>query len=246
MTPSPLRDAMDDVMQQLDQLGMGQGEEPDTPFEEQPKSFDLWSPESFDMLGDRSPKRREQLRPQTSMGISQHVDEGYETYSGSGVSSREPTFHGAHAESKHQTQPADLNSYVQRMERNVQGMQRQDSAVDVDDEAPPPPPKKNHLYERPMSSMDLRERPGSSMGGRDPSAPKLRRKKSAYEVGRDMLGRTFTTKTTSTTTTQSTNRSLMSGASAGAFSATSAGSLARKNMTRAQSAMGMRDRKSVV
>lgn len=232
MTPSPLRDAMDDVMQQLDQLGMGPDEEQETPFEEQPHDNDPWSPESFDMVRDRSPtKRREQLRPQTSMGIAQHVDEGYETYSGSAVSSREPTFRGADPDSKHGAAAPDLNSYVQRMERNVESIHRQDSAVDVADDAPPPPPKKHHAYERPKSSMEVR----------DPAAPRLRHKKSAYEVGRDMLGRTFTTKTTSTTTTQSTNRSLMSGVSAGAISATSAGSLARKNMTRAQSAMGMRD-----
>lgn len=229
MTPSPLREAMDDVMEQLDALGMGQDSEPQSP----ERSFDPWSPESFDMLRDRdrSPKRREQLRPQTSMGISQHSDEGYETHNGSAVSSREPTFHGAYQEGKQQPKLPDLNSYVDRMERNIRNMHRQDSAVDVADDAPPPPPKKNHLYERPKSSMDMRE----------PPAPKLRHKKSAYEVGREMLGRTFTTKTNSTTTTQSTNRSLMSGASAGAISATSAGSLARKNMSRAQSAMGMRD-----
>jgi transglutaminase/protease-like cytokinesis protein 3 len=170
------------------------------------------------------------------MGISQHSDEGYETYSGSAVSSREPTFNGTYpTEGKQQHSiPPDLNSYVDRMERNIRNMHRQDSAVDVadDDDAPPPPPKKNPLYDRPKSSMDVRE---------SSAPPKLRRKKSAYEVGREMLGRTFTTKTTSTTMTQSTNRSLMSGVSAGAISATSAGSLARKNMTRAQSAMGMRD-----
>ncbi|KAB5575713.1 hypothetical protein GE09DRAFT_1093047 [Coniochaeta sp. 2T2.1] len=227
MTPSPLREAMDDVMEQLDALGMGQDSEPQSP--ERP--LDPWSPESFDMLRERSPRKREQLRPQTSMGISQHADEGYETYSGSAVSSREPTFHGAYPETKQQPKPPDLNTYVDRMERNIRNMHRQDSAVDVEDDAPPPPPKKPGLYERPKSSMDVRE----------PPAPKLRHKKSAYEVGREMLGRTFTTKTTSTTTTQSTNRSLMSGVSAGAISATSAGSLARKNMTRAQSAMGMQD-----
>ena len=88
--------------------------------------------------------------------------------------------------------------------------------------------------------------------------PKLRHRKSAFEVGKEMIGRTFTTKSTSTnasSTVQSvatgyssnttmTDRSIMSGQSAGAFSSTSAGSLNRKKeklAQRAKSAMGMRD-----
>lgn len=109
----------------------------------------------------------------------------------------------------------------------------------VDDEAPPPPPK-GRVFERPKSSMDTR--------GDGPDR-RLRHKRSGYDVGK-MLGRTFTTKTNSTSAssktnssaaTQSTNRSLMSGVSAGGISATSAGSMARKNRDRAQSALGMHD-----
>lgn len=216
LTPPMLREAMDDVMEQLDALGMGRENETASP----DPAFDPWSPESFDMLRDGSPTKRGQLRPQTSHGLSQQTDEGYETHSGSGASSREPTFHAYKP-------PAELNSYVDRMENNLRSM------LDVDD-APPPVPKKNTPYERPKSSVDNRE---------PPNQPKLRRKKSAYEVGRQMLNRTFTTKTTSTSTTQSTNRSLMSGVSAGGISATSAGSLARKNEARfrTQSATGMRE-----
>ncbi|KAF4412025.1 cytokinesis protein 3 [Colletotrichum fructicola] len=101
----------------------------------------------------------------------------------------------------------------------------------------PKPPPKGALYERPKSSM----------GG--PEERKLRGRKSAYDIGRNVLNRTFTTKTNSTSassgnqssTTQSSDRSLMSGSSAGAISATSAGSFARKTQKRAQSALGMRD-----
>ncbi len=90
----------------------------------------------------------------------------------------------------------------------------------------------------------------------DGRRPKLRHRKSAFEVGKEMIGRTFTTKSTSTNATESstftskssvttmTDRSIMSGQSAGAFSATSAGSLNRKKeklTARAKSAMGMRD-----
>ena len=237
MTPSPLREAMDDVMEQLDALGAPRDmESPEPP-------FDPWSPESFDMVHQRTKKKREQLRPQTSMGIANHIDEGYETYSGSGGSSQDPTYHDDY---RHGQPQPELSNYVERMETRLKTMHRHNASVVELNSAPPPPPK-GRPYDRPKSSMDMRPPP--------PPEQKLRHKKSAYEVGRQVLERTFTTKTNSTSAssgtrstttnsssaTQSTDRSLMSGASAGAISATSAGSLARKNRSRAQSALGMRD-----
>lgn len=73
--------------------------------------------------------------------------------------------------------------------------------------------------------------------------PSIKNRKSAYELGREALGRTFTTKSSATnsssgvqsnatlfsTQTSLTSQSIMSGHSAGGFSATSAGSLARRN-----------------
>lgn len=108
----------------------------------------------------------------------------------------------------------------------------------------PPPPIPNH------------PRAKSSMGDRGPP-PVLRHKKSAFEVGKAIIGRTFTTKSASTNgssgqqstttngtvSTQATGRSLMSGQSAGAFSATSAGEYAQKQAEkygRARSALGVR------
>ena len=74
------------------------------------------------------------------------------------------------------------------------------------------------------------------------SLPKLKNRKSAYELSQGVLDRTFTTKSSATSSssgvrsttsngsssTQRTSQSIMSGQSAGAFSATSAGSLVRK------------------
>ncbi|KAJ2903000.1 cytokinesis protein 3 [Zalerion maritima] len=226
-TPSPLREAMDDVYKELDALGMPQNEREQSPQE----PLNPWSPESFDMVHHRS-KKRHQVRPLTSIGFS-NMDEGYETYSGSGESSRDPTYHGSHRED--QGLPK-LDNYVERMESQLKKMHVHNSRVTQQDEAPAPPPK---------GGRDPFERPQSSMSGSVTSSQsKLRARKSAYDV----LGRTFTTKTTSTnassgnqsTATESTNRSLMSGVSAGAFSATSAGSLARKQ-PRSRSAFGMRD-----
>lgn len=230
LTPSPLREAMDDVMEQLDALGAGrEAESPEPP-------LDPWSPESFG-LGHHQPKKKrdQQHRPQTSTGIPLHVDEGYETYSGSAESSQEPT-----PQDTHQQPLPQLSNYVERMESRLRTMHQQSSSMpeeeveEEEDEAPPPPPKRGHMFERPKSSLDMHAQ----------SDQKLRQKKSAYEISRQVLNRTFTTKTNSTNSssaTQSTDRSLMSGVSAGGISATSAGSLARKTRSRAQSALAMRD-----
>ncbi|KAL2170964.1 hypothetical protein VTG60DRAFT_4226 [Thermothelomyces hinnuleus] len=225
LTPSPLREAMDDVMEQLDALGAGRDPEPPE------RELDPWSPESFDMVQHLSRRKRDQQhRPQTSTGIPLHADEGYETFSGSAEFSQEPISH----DGTQQPLP-QLSNYVERMESRLRTMhQRSSSMLDEDDEAPPPPPKRGNLFERPKSSMDIHTE----------QEQKLRQKKSAYEISRQVLNRTFTTKTNSTNSssaTQSTDRSLMSGVSAGGISATSAGSLARKNRTRALSALAMRD-----
>lgn len=214
---------MDDVMEQLDALGAGRETELPEP------ALDPWSPESFDMVHHLSRKKRD--RPQTSTGIPLHIDEGYETYSGSAESSQEPTPQEGCQE---QALP-QLSNYVERMETRLRTMHQQNaSMLDLGEVPPPPPPKRGSLFERPKSSMDVHAQ----------SEQKIRPKKSAYEISRQVLNRTFTTKTTATNSssaTQSTDRSLMSGVSAGGISATSAGSLARKNRSRAQSALAMRD-----
>ncbi|ERS95732.1 hypothetical protein HMPREF1624_07807 [Sporothrix schenckii ATCC 58251] len=262
LTPSPLREAMDGVIEQLDALGMSR-DNARTP-EPVPVAFDAWSPESFDTVNQRSRRaqRKEQMRPQTSMGIPQPVDEGYETYSGSGSgdSSQDNGYGSSRHEDKQQL--PQLSNYVERMESRLRSMHQQHQQPEFDEScadngAPMPPPKAPGLFERPKSSMGGGGSRG--FGGDDDmdsfKQQQLRHRRSAYDVGRQVLNRTFTTKTNSTnasagnrstttnssTNTQSTNRSLMSGASASAFSATSAGSLARKNQSRAQSALGMRE-----
>ncbi|CAM1508302.1 Fc.00g051500.m01.CDS01 [Cosmosporella sp. VM-42] len=227
MTPSPLREAMDGVMEQLDQLE-GLGNSRDTASPEPP--LDPWSPESFDMVSRRSKRKtQDKMRPMTSMGIA-HSDEGYETWSGE--SSQEMSNQSGSNDQK-------LNSYVQRMENQFRQMHRQNSKSGPDDDKPPPPPPKGQQYSRPKSSLE----------GPVPTERKLRSRKSAYEIGRG-IARTYTTKTNSSSgsgkqsnsssSTQSSSRTLWSGTSAGAFSTTSAGSLARTG-NRAQSALGTRD-----
>ncbi|KAI1438759.1 hypothetical protein GGR50DRAFT_300095 [Xylaria sp. CBS 124048] len=228
-TPSPLREAMDDVIEQLDALGS-----PAQPGSTEP-SFDPWSPESFDLVHRRSRKKLTSL--QAAAGIT-HQDSGYESYGGESRQNVHDTHGGEHP-------LPQLDSYVERMETRLQKMHQHSSsvgAINYDPDMAPLPPLKSYQVNRPKSSMGNEGRPDRT----------LQRKRSTFDVG--FLGRTATTKTISTnassgkesnatsssTNTQSTHRSLMSGTSAGGISATSAGSLARKN-NRARSAMDFRE-----
>ncbi|KAG4438255.1 hypothetical protein IFR05_006283 [Cadophora sp. M221] len=231
LTPSPLRSAMDDVMSSLADMGMSRDtKSPDLP-------LDPWSPEAFDQTYVKA-RRTAPLRPNTAMGIG--YDDGDELFMGSS-SSR----HGA------DKPPPQLSNYVQRMENRLNKMHTSSPRPAEDDDIRPDVPPKMNQYSRPKSSMS------GSVASSQP--PKLRHRKSAYDVGRSMLERTFTTKTNSTSassgnrstttngssSTNATDRSLMSGTSAGGFSSTSAGSLARKKealqgRARAHSAFGSR------
>lgn len=241
---------MDDVMSSLQDMGMSR--EMQTP-EPPGAPLDPWSPEAFDQTYTKSrPRRNTQPRPVTSMGIAAQDMPQYE-HDGQQYSS------GARRGScrTDDRQPPQLSNYVARMDSRLgrhspipRPHLPQSSKSDLD--RPPAVPPKGQVYP---------ERPQSSMAGSVTVERKLRHRKSAFEVGKSMLNRTFTTRSSatnsssgvqSTTTngsssTQATDHSLMSGHSAGGFSATSAGSLARKRAAymaaagnRAQSAMGTR------
>jgi transglutaminase/protease-like cytokinesis protein 3 len=236
LTPSPLRNAMDDVMSSLQDMGMSR----DT---ESPEgALDPWSPEAFDQTYTKTARRQGTLRPNTAIGIidSENV---YDSYAEEGSYSRNE--YSSYATDQ---QPPQLSNYVERMESRLGRVGRRS-----------PRPSEDTTLSRP-SSIDIRpavppkmymsgQRPGSSMT--DATQPqieqRLRHRKSAFEVGKQMLGRTFTTRSSATnsssgvrsdttmasSSTQATDRS----------SATSAGSLARKKdalQGRARSAMGAR------
>lgn len=235
MTPSPLREAMDGVMEQLGQLE-GLGGSWDTEAPEPP--LDPWAPESFDMGSPRTERKRPGLtRPLTSMGIAHH-DEGYETWSGE--SSQGTSYQ--HGRRDQVNELPQLSNYVERMEKQFRKMHQHSASMpagDLDD-MPPPPPPKNEQYDRPKTSSGESVLPEL----------KLRTRKSAYEISQG-VSRTYTTKTNATnastgnqsntsSSTQSSGRTLWSGQSASGFSSTSAGSLARTSQ-RAQSALGMRE-----
>ena len=248
-TPSPLRDAMDDIMTSLQDMSF----RPESASPDRPRSpLNPWSPEAFDEHFSRARTQRH-ARPRTSLGIGgrrfhENDDDvlDAEGYDGPG---------GDHSRTRsirvNQHDPSHPTNYVERMENRLRDMQHSptrppdelffptaDQAIVVD--ARPAVPPKNASYDgRPTSSLDTkRPDPETVDTGRQ-----LRNRKSAYELGRAMLGRTFTTKSSATsaassgihststnqsTSTQRTGQSVMSGQSAGGFSATSAGSLARR------------------
>ncbi|KAF2260638.1 glutamyl-tRNA synthetase [Lojkania enalia] len=234
-TPSPLTNAMNDVMSSLQDMSMSRsGNSPDEPA----TPPNIWSPEAFDQVYQASAKK---ARAQTALGIKSQT-----------ALSDEDNFDLRN--SQFDDGPPQVHSYVQRMESRLRRMQQQEMSQKTDelfipqDTTGPPPavPPKNHLSTRPGSSMEVTQ---PDMARQDSKSRILRHRKSAYEIGRNVLGRTFTTKTNSTTTTHSshtTNHSLMSGHSATNMSATSAGSYYRKKLNKARpvSVMDTRDASS--
>ena len=216
--------------------------------------FNPWSPDAFEEIRRGTTPAEKQSRPFTSIGIGNSNYDDAEEYD-SQASSPERYGDG----------PPQLNNYVQRMESRLRQMHAQNDSRTPDelhfserDRGPMPPPKnpRYQTYHQP--------RPQSSMADMHGKAERnLKNRKSAYELGRQMIGRTFTTKSSATSSssgqqstftnesssTQKTGSSVMSGQSAGGFSATSAASLARRSRFgsikgRPGSAFGLREKKS--
>ncbi|KAL9041023.1 MAG: hypothetical protein Q9180_001549 [Flavoplaca navasiana] len=234
MTPSPLRDAMEDVMTSLQGMEMRQ-DSPSNDREPERRILDPWSPEAFEELRVRP--QNQSSRPRSSLGL---ISTGTGAPLFDAYNSRSPSPPGENTQG-----PPEIENYVERMETRLRAMQKsdgrpQDELFLPDDSMHPPPvpAKESTFWPRTNSAQGVRP----SVAGSVSSTRKLRNRKSAYELGRDMLGRTFTNKsnttnsssgvqsnaTTGTTSSSKTSQSLMSGYSAGGFSATSAGSLARR------------------
>lgn len=192
---------MDDVMSSLNDMGMT--EEPE-PAEQDRPPLDPWSPEAFEQLRSDT-RRRNAGRANTAMGVAR---EDYQ---------------------KQNEQNSDIENYVAKMEQRLRNMEGQPQYINENNltnsvMAPPPvPPKQSH-------------RPTSSYSHRPAPERKLSNRRSMFNLGKLGLDRTLTTKTSFSNMTQNTNtnsnssagHSVMSGSSAGAVSATSAGSMARR------------------
>lgn len=214
-TPPMIRDAMEDVMSSLEGMSVQQS----SPIHREYSN--PWSPEAFDDFRQPHlpPQNRIDHRPMTSMGLVGDNDTYHEE-------ARERYSSRHNSPDRYVDGPPHLETYVQRMERQLEQRARQREGSEDVNNAPPAPPPKN--INAPWSPAAV---------GRRLS---LRRRKSAYDIGG--LDRTFTTKTNSTNSSSGveslasyaseassrTGQSVFSGFSAGGFSATSAGSLARK------------------
>ncbi|KAJ5981400.1 hypothetical protein N7522_013821 [Penicillium canescens] len=221
-TPSPLRDAMEDVMTSLEDMGLPRQAASPSPT---PTFNDPWAPENFDTSNERTPQGNRR-RPLTSMGFDGDKDQRQ-----GGLVHRNSVYSHDH----YMDGPPQLNNYVQRMEsrlRQLEDQNRQpedDKGGPEDDDGPPPPPPKHATY-HPRNN---------SIAGQ---FPHLKSRRSGQALRGDILNRSFTNKssatnsssgvqsngTSMTNSTDKTSQSLMSGFSAGGFSATSAGSFARR------------------
>ncbi|KAK7559291.1 hypothetical protein IWX49DRAFT_204073 [Phyllosticta citricarpa] len=237
LTPSPLTNAMNDVQSLLKDMGDSRAESPSpTKY----KGISAW-----DQFGEvLTPKNKR--RPVTSMGFDAE-DEGHANGRSEGFLARSNSF------APTPESPPQVGNYLQRMEEHLQNMQSLSTGPkdelffpSANDAPPAPPPKNNLADDRPQTSHGaerstsfFQARPQSSMGGlKLESKPSLKHRKSAYEIARQGLGRTFTNKTTvtnassnatnSTDTSNSTSHTLWSGTSLGGVSMTSAGSFARR------------------
>ncbi|KAK4622641.1 cytokinesis protein 3 [Fulvia fulva] len=228
MTPSPLRAAMNDVMSSLQDMSVFQPSSPvraDTP----PK---VWSPDTFEDV-------RSQTRAQSSMGFA--LQDRAQSSMGFAMPDQAQAYGGARSKTpslpSSRDGPTSIESYVRRMEHQLK------QAPSFSSDHPPMPPLKGAQYAASRPTTSSSSGSNSSAGrqtGVHQQLPQLRHQKSAFELGRKNLDRTYTTKTNATNSTenssatqssnstQMTSRSIMSGYSAGGFSATSAGSLARR------------------
>ncbi|KAJ5451594.1 Variant SH3 [Penicillium cf. griseofulvum] len=220
-TPSPLRDAMEDVMSSLEDMGLPRQDQSPSP---SPVFNNPWAPEEFDPSQERTPQGNRR-RALTSMGFDGDKEQPH-----GGLVHRNSVYSHEQMDG-----PPQLNNYVQRMESRLRQLENQNrpsedrrAGQDDDDNAPPPPPKHATYHPR-----------NNSIPGQ--YAP-LKARRSGHDLRGDILNRSFTNKssatnsssgvqsngTSMTTSTDKTSQSVMSGFSAGGFSATSAGSFARR------------------
>lgn len=219
-----MRDAMNDIMTSL--KDMSSVYSPSSPPTQPDVSPNVWSPESFTHFHSTSTQP-----PRARSAMDLHT--------------RQPSLADINHEdaipimSATRDAPVTVGNYVQRMENNLRHDPQPLSiglAGSYQDRQYRPMSRGSHLADRPATSSS------TASHGTKAVSPR----KSAFELGsKPPLSRSMTTKSTVTSSssgwrsnatsstnasssTQQTDHSLMSGYSAGGFSATSAGSLARR------------------
>lgn len=214
-TPSPLRDAMEDVMTSLQDMGLPREERSPSPQLSNP-----WSPEAYDAISAET-ARGMRLRPQTSLGFeAEHRPDFNDDEDYADQYNPMDRYDG----------PPQFNNYVQRMESRLRQLHEQNDQLEPseDYDARPPPSQRRFPYHARHESVSA-------------AHPPLRSRKSALDLNRHILDRTMTTRSSATnsssgmqsvstmlTSSSQTSQSIMSGTSAGGISATSAASYARR------------------
>ncbi|KAH0258163.1 hypothetical protein KCU71_g21519, partial [Aureobasidium melanogenum] len=223
MTPSPLRDAMADVMSSLHDMSSVAGRSSPAPGPESPNG--IWSPDAFDLIHSRSAHQAraksamDMYRRETSPNRLANVQETQDS-----IPSLPPSRDG----------PPALDEYVARMDSRLR--RTKSTGADLQTVG------SGAQYDSRPTTAGSQSSSGSvRFSAQVPRSPSPR--KSVYDLAsRQQLRRTQTsrtnatssssgtnsTSTASTTSTQITSTTIMSGHSAGAFSATSAGSFARQ------------------
>ena len=225
-TPSPLRDAMNGVMSSLQDMGVSGR---NSALSRRSDLSNPWSPDDYNSVHETEDRAPEEPSLPSLDFREDHdqIDDGSQIYRQNSIYNNDTYLEG----------PPQLNNYVQRMESRLRQMQEQNRRPSYEghfpddeiEEEPPPPPKHTCSFREPASSGPVR-------------LPRNESQRSARDVQEDILNRSSTNKSTATTSTgkqsnltsgtDETNGSLMSGPSAGSFSASSAVSLSRRGTGR--------------
>ncbi|KAI5799171.1 hypothetical protein DFH27DRAFT_483110 [Peziza echinospora] len=239
-TPSPLRSAMEDVMSSLQDMVSHDGNDPYaidrplTPLD----SDEPWNPHAFRDAYSGTPSKQLIMRPQTSLGIGHsNIDalDDNDPYENNGI----PRYN------THRPSAGVGGSYSETMEDRLRRFQQPNiPGAQAEDTPPAPPPKRYTTDEH-----SQRFSPEDIAAIRRPLTANFEKRRSLYEIGssrgntKSPLSRFATVKSSATNSSSNSNAqsvatnstgmtsaSLMSGISAGGFSATSAGSLARRKV----------------
>ncbi|KAI5296755.1 cytokinesis protein 3, partial [Ascosphaera atra] len=211
-TPSPLRDAMEDVMSSLQDMGRPRGAT--SPGGD--PVYTPWPAEDLEQSGVTSAPRSTG-RPSTQDSWSAPQDTSFERY---------------------QEGPPQFSNYVQRMESRLRQLHAQNARKGSDelhfarssedqDVLPPLPSIGNSSRHQSPAIEDANARMGKRRSGFNTVGRSSTNRSSATNSSSGVQS-TMTNLTNSTNSTGLTGQSVMSGYSASGFSATSAGSFARR------------------
>ena len=240
---------MNDVMSSLEGMSMSrknsQIEPHELPEPDPPEPVDMWSAEAFDEIYTTPRAQRPKLKTANSSRSLAHLE---------AESQRRMPQDGPFPTWSPSKQQPELDTFVDRMEKRLSCAEPDNTYDFTAQDVTSSPPAAPSIFRIPGRSRSRASKHASSRSESHAVSSEdrervLEHRKSAYELGKQRLKRTFSTKSTTTiassaaqststntsNSTAMTSQSLMSGYSAGGFSATSAGSLARRTPGRSGS-----------